>query len=156
MWFFLCLWYQVTTWNRFSQDIQDRKDDFHSMLSSEAVMETTPQTHFLFFFYLLPKKRKCSITSHTEMYCLRKKYIYIFHIFLLFFPHFFSPFSETFHYIPPKTFFLPFFFFFKSGTSVGRRRVPTSVSPNQKNKTNKQKKCTKKYVIHSYHFGFIN
>lgn len=52
-------------------------------------METMWCTHFV--IYLLPKKRKCSITSHTEMYCLRKKNIFIY--FFCFF-HFFS-FSET-------------------------------------------------------------
>lgn len=52
-------------------------------------METMWCTHFV--IYLLPKKRKCSITSHTEMYCLRKKNIFIY--FFRFF-HFFS-FSET-------------------------------------------------------------
>lgn len=152
----MSLWYQVTPCNRFSQDIQDRKDDFHSMASSEAVTETTPKTDFLFFFIYYLKKRKCSITSHTEMYCLRKKYIYIFHIFLLFFsPIFSSFFGNVLSYSTRnKTFFL-FFFFFKSGTSVGRSRVPTSVSPNHKTKQT-NKKCTKKYVIHSYHFGFIN
>lgn len=46
-----------------------------SLNSPESVMNTRTQliTHFIFFIYLLPKKRKCSITSHTEMYCLRKK-----------------------------------------------------------------------------------
>lgn len=75
------------------------------------------------------------------MYCLRKKYIYIFHIFLLFFPIFFSSFfgNDSLYSTKNKTNF--FFLFFQSGTSVGRRRVPTSVSPNQKK--NKEK-CTKK------------
>lgn len=69
-------------------------------------METTWRTHFV-FIYLLPKKRKCSITSHTEMYCLRKKiysYIFSFFAFLHFFQFFFSFFGNmfSFHYIPPK------------------------------------------------------
>lgn len=62
-------------------------------------METMWCTHFV--IYLLPKKRKCSITSHTEMYCLRKKNIFIY--FFCFF-HFFFFFRNTFcfHYTPPE------------------------------------------------------
>lgn len=153
----MSLWYQVTTWNRFPQDIQDRKDDFHSMLSSEAVTETTPQTHFL-FFYLLPKKKKMFYhKSHWNVLLKKKIYLYFSHFSAFFPPFFLLLFRKRFVIIHQKQNFFSFFlFFFKSGTSVGRRRVPTSVSPNQRNKTNKQKKCTKKYVIHSYHFGFIN
>lgn len=123
------------------------------------VTETDPANSFSFvvFFYLLPKKkkRKCSITSHTEMYCLRKKYIYIFHIFLLFFPHFFLLFRKRFVILHQnQNFFFPFFFPNPARASAAAA-VFRNPSPTLK-QTNKQKKCTKKYVIHSYHFGFIN
>lgn len=59
----------------------------------------------LLFISLLPKKRKCSITSHTEMYCLRKKKcIHFFFTFFLFFVAFFNVRKQVlgFHHNPPK------------------------------------------------------
>lgn len=62
------------------------------MLLNGLVMNTRRHNltySFCFFIYYL-KKEKCSITSHTEMYCLRKKiYSYIFSFFLIFFKPFF-------------------------------------------------------------------
>lgn len=82
-------------------------------------METMWCTHFV--IYLLPKKRKCSITSHTEMYCLRKKiYSYIFFAFSIFF--FFRN-TFCFHYTPPEKKSFPF-----SDMNISCFHVPTTFS----------------------------
>lgn len=91
----------ILTWNI------RQNSSFHSMLLngvSNEYSQTQPDVLILFFIYLLPKKRKCSITSHTEMYCLRKKniFIYFFHLFFIFFfifLSFFSFFGNTFFFI---------------------------------------------------------
>lgn len=134
--------YQVTSRNRLFHEIQDRKTNFYSMLASNG--DRPIKLFFvwvIFFFIYYLKKRKCSITSHTEMYCLRKKYIYIFHIFLLF-SHFFLLFRKRFVILhqKPKLFFPFFFSFSKSGKSVGRRRrVAKTVSHFKTNKQTEKK-----------------
>lgn len=125
------------------------------MLSNEAVTETTPEGHFLFFFfyYLLPKKKKMFYhKSHWNVLLKKKIYLYFSHFFCFFFPPFFSSsFSANVSLYSTKNktfFFLPFFFFPKSGTSVGRR-VPTSVSPNQKKQKQKTKQTNKQKKMHN-------
>lgn len=150
---FLSLWYQVTTWNRFLHDIQDRKDYFQLMLSRWSSNATTPQTHSLFFIYYLKKKKMFYHKSHWNVLLKKKIYLYFSH-FSAFFPHFFLfLFRKRFVIFHQKQnkLFLSFF-------SIGHERWPPPCSdkrlPQSKKKQRKMHK--KKYVIHSYHFGFIN
>lgn len=97
------LLYWVTLWNKRQRSL------FDSTLLNEHTWRPA-DVLILLFIYLLPKKRKCSITSHTEMYCLRKKiYIHVFFVFKPFFLFF-------------CVFFL--FFFYFSETSLGFRHNP--------------------------------
>lgn len=104
------LLFWLTLWNKRQRSL------FDSTLLNEYAWRPA-DVLILLFIYLLPKKRKCSITSHTEMYCLRKK-IYI-HIFFVFKPFF--------------LFFCVFFFFF----FTFRKQVSVSVIIHQKKQKEK-------------------